>query len=276
MNKNMCLRCGKIFNRKSNMRQHFNRTKLCDINLLEVSYDEMLNNYNELSNIVNGVYEKKHVKMPKKGVFIPEKVYFIAPTKHVFAENKKKSKKNKKKPDLLNRVYSCKKCEREFKYQSSYSRHYNKCIDNINDESSNKIYNFGEEKTNHLTDKKLLEIFVTPNNAIQKMCKEIHFNNKQPKNQNIKLTNKTSKYISIYIKNKWCTISIDKVYNKIINYNIFILNDFLKRLSHRLSYSDRQNFETFKIGMKHNKKLIKNIKISLKELFVNREVVDLV
>ena len=93
MYKNMCLRCGKIFNRKSNMRQHFNRTKICDINLLEVSYDEMLNNYNELSNIVNGVYEKKHVKMPKKGVFIPEKVYFIAPTKHVFAENKKKSKK---------------------------------------------------------------------------------------------------------------------------------------------------------------------------------------
>ena len=102
------------------------------------------------------------------------------------------------------------------------------------------------------------------------MCKEIHFNNKQPKNQNIKLTNKTSKYISIYIKNKWCTVCIDKVYNKIINYNIFILNDFLKRFSYKLSYSERQNFETFKIGMKHNKKLIKNIKISLKELFINK------
>jgi len=240
------------------MRQHFNRVKLCEVNLLEVSYDEMLKKYYTMMKIVNEIYGKNIVKTPKKCVFIFPKTHIVTPGKHP-----------------LNRVYSCQKCKKEFKYQSSCSRHYNKCIEKSLYKRPVKINNFGEEKTNHVTDKILLGFFATPYNAIQKICKEIHFNNKQPENQNIKLTNKTGKYINIYIKNKWYTIDINKVYNKIIDCNIFILNDFFKRHCYKLSYSERQNFEAFKIGIKYNKKIIKNIKDSLKELFINKEIVNL-
>tara|TARA_B100000780_G_scaffold276484_2_gene245145 strand:- start:17378 stop:18229 length:852 start_codon:yes stop_codon:yes gene_type:complete len=283
------------------MRQHFGRKKLCKLNLLDVSYEEMTNEYFELSKLVVRVYAQKQENIALKPSFGSKKVYLIPHLKHVFAKNKIETKEKIKKPDLLNRVYLCKKCKKPFKYQSSCSRHFSKCTDGmtsgltdgttcmltdgltneVTDEltSSNPtsyICNFGEEKTNYLIDKILHEVFMTPEIAIQRICKEVHFNKKYSNNQNIRLTNKTGKYINIYINDKWCTISIDKVYDKIINYSMFILNDFLKRNSHKLTYTDRQNFETFKIGIKHNKKIIKNIKISLKELFINGEIINLI
>ena len=42
---NQCLRCGKMFRDNWSLMRHFDRKRKCEIILLDVSYEEMKNNY---------------------------------------------------------------------------------------------------------------------------------------------------------------------------------------------------------------------------------------
>ena len=46
--KKLCLRCGKNFDHSGHLKRHFKRKKLCKVNLLDVTYEEMEANYSEL------------------------------------------------------------------------------------------------------------------------------------------------------------------------------------------------------------------------------------
>ena len=43
-----CFRCGKDFLHKGNLNQHFKKRKLCEVNYIDVSYNEIEENYEDL------------------------------------------------------------------------------------------------------------------------------------------------------------------------------------------------------------------------------------
>lgn len=48
MNNYFCLRCGKVFNFRTNLMRHFKRQKPCQVKFMHVNYEELLKNYDVL------------------------------------------------------------------------------------------------------------------------------------------------------------------------------------------------------------------------------------
>ena len=62
--------------------------------------------------------------------------------------------------------------------------------DNNLQQNNIQLNNYGQEDLTMLTDKYMRKMVIYPYTAIPKMIKKIHFNDKYPANQNIRLLNK--------------------------------------------------------------------------------------
>ena len=156
----ICFRCGKIFEKKSRFFKHLQRIKKCKANLLDVSYEEIENSYDDLLEILKLMKEDKKMladvsrnvsrffenfsKKVKKDEKKAKKVKKIVNFKS--KNGKKSEKKCKKVPKMGKKNPSrfdssqngfdsdtkksskleCQYCHKIFKHRSSFSRHVNK------------------------------------------------------------------------------------------------------------------------------------------------------
>ena len=101
-----CIRCGKSFKRKYNFDRHLNRKKKCKIKILNVSYEDIKTNYEELLKIAKNIDFDNNIG--KKKVSIMDI--------NIFKEQKKEKSTKEK-------IYKCKYCNKKFKHSNNMYRH---------------------------------------------------------------------------------------------------------------------------------------------------------
>ena len=73
----------------------------------------------------------------------------------------------------------------------------------INIDKQINLNNYGSEDLSHITENFKNQMLKIPFVAIPKMIEEVHFSEKKPENNNIKLTNKKDNYVKVYQGDKW-------------------------------------------------------------------------
>ncbi len=73
----------------------------------------------------------------------------------------------------------------------------------INIDKQINLNNYGSEDLSHITENFKNQMLKIPFVAIPKMIEEVHFSEKKPENNNIKLTNKKENYVKVYQGDKW-------------------------------------------------------------------------
>ena len=73
----------------------------------------------------------------------------------------------------------------------------------INIDKQINLNNYGSEDLSHITENFKDQMLKIPFVAIPKMIEEVHFSEKKPQNNNIKLTNKKENYVKVYQGDKW-------------------------------------------------------------------------
>ena len=134
-------------------------------------------------------------------------------------ENNKviKEIENKYKEELENKE---KELELELKYKEEIELKYKEEIEKlhqkieililqkntptiINIDKQINLNNYGSEDLSHITENFKNQMLKIPFVAIPKMIEEVHFSEKKPENNNIKLTNKKENYVKVYQGDKW-------------------------------------------------------------------------
>ena len=260
----ICLRCGKNFRRKSAFLRHLERIKNCRVKLLDVSYEEIKESYDDLLEVVKILKnDEKKLAGVSRLLADPSKI-----------NEQKLEKKNKIKKIILEKkipeILECKFCHKIFKHKSSYSRHINKrCkmknkiieikdgdelmmhnilkkieetnmsstinyyttntqnITNITNNTQNIIINnYGKEDISYITNNTLYKILNGPFASIQRTNKMIHFNKEHPENMNVKINNKKESVLEVYKGDKWCSINKNKVIKEMVERAMVLIDEY--------------------------------------------------
>lgn len=118
-------------------------------------------------------------------------------------------------------------------------------VDNRN--FNNKLRQFGKEDIEYLTNDLMKNIISQPEQGIIKLIQQVHFNEEQPQNQNIQMTNKKNTYLEVFNGEKW-----EKQDKKIAIQNMIttkkdIMDDYFDEQAEKniLSTFIKKNYETF-------------------------------
>jgi len=81
----------------------------------------------------------------------------------------------------------------------------NKSISNNINNSTNhvQINQFGQEDITYITPKRFKEILSNPYTSVPELINEIHFNNQQPQNHNLRIPNKKQPLVEYFKNNRW-------------------------------------------------------------------------
>lgn len=281
----ICQRCGyKTFN-KSYFKKHLTRKNICKAKLKEITRSELLikHGFNELTQSKPKVSQKSAKSKPKVSHPVSQngllkckfcgKIYKHKQSKWKHEQkckakiNKNENDKLKKllsqKDNLINQIIQDNKEKNDIINQLIIELSKNsKTVNNTN--SHNKtlniiINNYGEENIDYITEKTIKKLIDKPGSAIQKLLKLIHFNEKYPENQNLKITNIHDPYIHIYDNGDWKIKKKGKVIDDIIT-NKFELIDI--------------NLDSEEELLEKKKKLEEKINNREKDKFIINEVTE--
>ena len=108
-----------------------------------------------------------------------------------------------------------------------------------------------------LTDKFMKKMVSFPYTAIPKMIKKIHFNEKYPENQNIRMLNKRDGKLQILQQNKWIYVDKKEQMTQLIDDKNYILDQYYE--DHKSNFNDnlQNRFDRFRINYSENDKNIR-------------------
>jgi len=132
---------------------------------------------------------------------------------------------------------------------------------------------FGNENTDYLDDKLIIECIERVYKSIPTLIEKIHFDPKHPENNNIKITNKKLPYASVMGKNqKWTTVDRKNAIETMV-YNGYNLLDLkYHENKEKLPLRKQQHFEGFQSKFENeDKELIKQIKTDVEMMVMNGE-----
>ena len=275
-----CLRCGKSFERKYNFDRHLKRKKKCKVKILDISYEDMKSNYDELFEIA------KTIDLDK---CFEKKLTLI--------ELNKINKKN---------IYKCKYCDKEFKHSNNLYRHQkHRCkkrfdvsitktdsmpiggatspkspTTTIHTQNNNYIQNnytqniiinnYGTEDTSYLTNKVLEKLIHLPFSSIQRTNNMIHFNKKHPENMNIKIKDADTPYVEIYKKDKWCIAEKKAIIKQLIEKAMTLVDEYYEETGKdKLPTSKNINYMRFQEAYNKDDKFQKRLEKEIEMMIVN-------
>ena len=117
------------------------------------------------------------------------------------------------------------------------------------------INSYGSEDIKHITPEYLTKLLkFSPNGAVPKLAKEIHFNDKFPENKNIKITNKKMPYVSVYEDDKWIYKNKDKMITDIVNEKFDIIDEHYENHGQDdLNQRQQDRYVQYKRNMENDK-----------------------
>ena len=132
------------------------------------------------------------------------------------------------------------------------------------------INNYGQEDLTMLTDKYMRKMVIYPYTAIPKMIKKIHFNDKYPANQNIRLLNKKGNKLQIRNNDKWEFVDKKETMEQLINEKNYQLDQYYEENKEAFNDTYQTRFDQFQDKMgAGERKVIKNINTGSELVFWN-------
>ena len=290
--KKYCLRCGKYFNHGGHLKRHFLRRNKCDANILDIGYEEMEQNYENLIECAKSILEVIDCdhELLKEDII----------------EKKKRKYVKKKNKDIVNYDYRCDHCNKGFLHKNSYYRHkkyncndYKKIVDSIknnfdvfgdkqniiiNTYNIEKIENninqtiiindFGKEDTSYLKDDHLLKILRGPYSCIQRTNDVIHFNKKHKENLNIKIPNKKEPYAQIFKDSKWCLVDKKTLINQMINKAFELIDTYYESEGkYKLTQKKNKLYKKFLHYYDNDPDFLKRITKDIELMIINKGMI---
>jgi hypothetical protein len=147
----------------------------------------------------------------------------------------------------------------------------NNNTNNIETQVNININAFGNENTEYLDDKAILDCIGRVYKSIPSLVEKIHFDPKHPENHNIKITNKKLPYASVMGNNKkWKTVDRKDAIDTMVNNSYNILDDKFKENKDKISESKQEHFRGFQSRFdKEDKELMKEIKSEVDMMVLN-------
>ena len=133
----------------------------------------------------------------------------------------------------------------------------NNHTNNLTQTNNVQLNNYGSENLDMLTDKFMKKMVSFPYTAIPKMIKKIHFNEKYPENQNIRMLNKRDGKLQILQQDKWIYVDKKEHMTQLIDDKNYILDQYYE--DHKSNFNDnlQNRFDRFRINYSENNKNIK-------------------
>ena len=142
---------------------------------------------------------------------------------------------------------------------------------NIETQVNININAFGNENTEYLDEKAILDCIGRVYKSIPSLVEKIHFDPKHPENHNIKITNKKLPYASVMGNNKkWKTVDRKDAIDTMVNNSYNILDDKFKENKDKISESKQEHFRGFQSRFdREDKELMKEIKSEVDMMVLN-------
>ena len=134
-----------------------------------------------------------------------------------------------------------------------------------------QINSFGQENTDYLDDKAILQCIDRVYKSIPALLQKIHFDPQHPENHNIKITNKKLPYASVMGDNKkWKTMDRKDAIDKMVNNGYYILDEKYENNKEKFDSRKQENFETFKNNFEtEEKNTMKMVKGDVEMMVIN-------
>ena len=284
-----CRRCGYSASQKSNLKNHFNRKKICKPVIENISIET-------LKNELEGIEPKMNPNEPKL--------------------NPNEPKMNPNEPKMNPTKYQCKYCYKYYSTNSHMHRHQHKCkkkpeensisvlqleeiellkkqvadlleektkCNNYNSNNTNNIdtqnninitiNGFGSERTDYISNDYIRSLFNVPYGAIPRLLEKIHFNPDHPENWNVKITNDKKPDAQVYDseKEKWVVKDKKDTINSLLEKGYGILDDHYEKAKEDKSLEDKINIKFRKFQSKYednDKTTHKNLNSDIRRLLV--------
>ena len=225
-----CRRCGYSASQKSNLKNHFNRKKICKPVIENISIETLKNelegitgNYGQTTGNygqTTGNYGQITGKILEQEVCIEKPEEFRCPNCQKTFKKKRylndhRNRYCKKVPEEnsisvlhLEEIELLKKQVSDLLEEKTKCNNYNSNNTNNIDTQNNiniTINGFGSERTDYISNDYIKSLFNVPYGAIPRLLEQIHFNPDHPENWNVKITNDKKPDAQVYdsTKEKW-------------------------------------------------------------------------
>ena len=143
-------------------------------------------------------------------------------------------------------------------------------IENQNNITIN-INAFGNENTDYLDDKAILQCIDRVYKSIPALLQKIHFDPQHPENHNIKISNKKLPYASVMGTNQiWKTMDRKDAIDKMVTNGYYILDEKYETNKEKFEPRKQKNFEGFKESFEaEDKTTIKTIRGDVEMMVIN-------
>ena len=130
---------------------------------------------------------------------------------------------------------------------------------------------FGNENTDYIDDKAILDCIGRVYRSIPSLLEKIHFDPKHPENHNIKITNKKLPYASVMGNNKkWKTVDRKDAIDTMVTNSYNILDEKYTENKDKISESKQQHFKGFQSKFEsEDKEVMKQIKTEVDMMVLN-------
>lgn len=130
---------------------------------------------------------------------------------------------------------------------------------------------FGNENTDYIDDKAILDCIGRVYRSIPSLLEKIHFDPKHPENHNIKITNKKLPYASVMGNNKkWKTVDRKDAIDTMVTNSYNILDEKYTENKDKISESKQQHFKGFQAKFEsEDKELMKQLKNEVDMMVLN-------
>lgn len=144
-------------------------------------------------------------------------------------------------------------------------------IDTQNNTINIHINAFGNENTDYLDDKAILQCIDRVYKSIPAIIEKLHFNPQHPENHNIKITNKKLPYASVMGNNqRWKMVDRKDAIDKMVTNGYYMLDEKYETNKDKFDPRKQKNFETFKHNFeREDKNTMKIVKGDVEMLVIN-------
>jgi len=204
-----CEYCNKVFNRKDSLTRHLKvcKTKYNIINGLKNKINELESNNKELNNIINKL-KNDNKKLNNDNEELKEF------SDELLIEMKKTNKLLLEQQKMIN--------------NKNTTNNTNNTITGNNNNINNIAINaFNNTKLDCLTNDEIYECLKTMSDSYVKALEKIHFNENNPENQNIYISNLRIDTMRIFNGNLWTTTDKEEILVKICDNFTSIFDDFI-------------------------------------------------
>ena len=144
-------------------------------------------------------------------------------------------------------------------------------IDTQNNTINIHINAFGNENTEYLDDKAILQCIDRVYKSIPAIIEKLHFNPQHPENHNIKITNKKLPYASVMGNNqRWKMVDRKDAIDKMVTNGYYMLDEKYETNKDKFDPRKQKNFESFKNNFEtEEKNTMKMVKGDVEMLVIN-------